>query len=120
MLGGAGVFSFLRRSQAERLAPALTIPDYNILVAGTSNNQTAGTGYTIISSGSTFIAPSWAQYDHVTLANKGTNSHAQIDSHYSATSGVHGITGGFVGTTDTQTLTGKFLMIHRPRFRTHL
>jgi hypothetical protein len=45
--------------------------------------------------------------DHTKLANKGTASHATIDAHLSANSGVHGLSGEVVGTTDTQTLTGK-------------
>ena len=78
-------------------------------MGGTSNAQATGpAGYAIIGSGSTGTAPTWAQLDYtVHLTNKGTNTHAQLDTHLDATSAVHGITGLFVGTTDTQTLSGK-------------
>lgn len=49
-----------------------------------------------------------AQIYHTTLADKGTNTHAQIDSHLSATA-AHGISGAVVGTTDAQTLSSKTL-----------
>jgi hypothetical protein len=48
------------------------------------------------------------QIDHTTLSNKGTNTHAQIDTHVAATV-AHSATGAIVGTTNTQTLTGKTL-----------
>ena len=86
----------------------LTVSDFNCSVVGTSNTQSAGTGYIIISPGSTTTAPTWDQYDHVTLANKGSNTHAQMDADISATT-AHGISGLVVGTTDSQALTNKTL-----------
>lgn len=44
---------------------------------------------------------------HNDLTDKGTNSHASIDSHLAASSSVHGVTSPIVGTSDTQTLTNK-------------
>jgi hypothetical protein len=55
-----------------------------------------------------------ASIDHTAITNIGTTSHADIDtavsastSHIGASTGVHGITGAVVGTTDTQDLSAK-------------
>ena len=45
---------------------------------------------------------------HTALTSIGTNTHAQIDTHIAATA-AHGATGAVVGTTNTQTLSGKTL-----------
>lgn len=44
---------------------------------------------------------------HQNLSGAGTNTHAQIDSHIAASSGIHGASGTLVGTTDAQTLDNK-------------
>jgi hypothetical protein len=49
-----------------------------------------------------------ATRSHTVLSDIGTNSHATIDSHLSSTA-AHGATGAVVGTTNTQTLSGKTL-----------
>ncbi|HHT9131810.1 MAG TPA: hypothetical protein ACFYED_04920 [Candidatus Tripitaka californicus] len=46
---------------------------------------------------------------HTVLSDIGSNTHAQIDTHLGASSGVHGVSGSLVGTTDVQTLLNKLL-----------
>jgi hypothetical protein len=77
---------------------------------GNTAEITAGTdGYFLGRSGTSlaFLPLPPSVTDHTLLSNIGTNTHAQIDSHIAASSGVHGISGSVVGTTDTQTLTNK-------------
>lgn len=68
---------------------------------------TIGTNTNVLIADSTqLLGVKWGQVDHVNLANIGTNTHAQIDTHIGSSS-VHGVTGSVVGTSGAQTLSSK-------------
>ena len=85
----------------DNLRSATTIVDIHSTIAPTVNQSLIATSST---------AACWQTINHTNLSNIGTNTHAQIDTHLGATTGVHGITGNFVGTTDAQTLTNKTII----------
>ena len=64
--------------------------------------------YVLLADSSQSVGIKWAPIDHTNLANIGTNTHAQIDAHISA-SAAHGVSESIVGTTETQTLSNKSL-----------
>ena len=85
----------------DNLRSATTVIGINTATAPSANQALIATSST---------AASWQTINHTNLSNIGTNTHAQIDTHLAATSGSHGITGNFVGTTDIQTLTNKTIV----------
>ena len=86
-----------------------TIAANNLLSATTTVNVGSATAPTINQSlvATSTTAATWQTVSHLNLSNIGTNTHVQIDTHISASSCAHGITGSVVGTSDTQTLTKK-------------
>ena len=81
-------------------------------VGGDTLTITPGFGVSITTNPATdtlTVAADQTVFDHNYLQNKGTNTHAQIDSHISSTA-THGATGAVVGTTNAQTLSNKTLL----------
>jgi len=81
-------------------------------VGGDTLTITPGFGVSITTNPATdtlTVAADQTVFDHNYLQNKGTNTHAQIDSHISSTA-THGATGAVVGTTNAQTLSNKTLV----------
>jgi microcompartment protein CcmK/EutM len=83
-----------------------------------ATNTALGTDHTISGAASGQVlmataatAANFQQLSHTLLSNVGTNTHVQLDSHLAASTGVHGITGSVVGTTDTQNLSAKTLIL---------
>ena len=75
--------------------------------AGSVDNLAVGANNRLLTADSAQgLGVKWAQGDHATFTNIGTNSHATIDAHLAATA-AHGATGAVVGTTNTQTLSNK-------------
>jgi hypothetical protein len=86
--------------------------DFDIVESNIVHQNVSGAGTNTHAQIDTHISDSTihfteASINHANIQNVGTNSHAEIDSHIAASSDVHGVSGGIVGATQPQTLTGK-------------
>ncbi len=77
-------------SKSDYSNPLTTRGDVLIRDASITTRLAIGGANTVLTSDGTDTA--WAQVDHVNLANKGTNTHAQIDTHLGSTSNPHSVT----------------------------